>query len=146
MKKEKSGFVIPLETRFVRENHIGQTLIESSMKLPPKPVRITIPARLQLASFKVSTSKFVELTNKSTELEKNPQKEEPNLSSVEYTFDPAGRLICNKNVYRRVSISGNCIRYRCSEHQKKKCTATLKTIGKEAVLLVKEHNHDNKLK
>lgn len=146
MKEEKSGFIMPLGTRFVRENLIAKKLIESPMKLPPRPVRITIPARLQLASSKVSTPKSLKLTEKSTELEKNPQKEESNPSSVEYTFDPAGRLICNKNVYRRVSISGNCIRYRCSEHQKKKCTATLKTIGKEAVLLVKEHNHDNKLK
>lgn len=134
----------PLQPGFVRKNLVSQTLtkmIKSSMKLTPRPVRITIPARLQVVSAKVSTPKNV-LIGKSTE----PQKEESNPSSVEYTFDPAGRLICNKNVYRRVSISGNCIRYRCSEHQKKKCAASLKTIGKEAVLLIKEHNHENKLK
>lgn len=148
-KDGESKFVKPLETRLVRKSLVGQTLtkiMESSMKLTPRPVRITIPARLQLANAKVLTSKNVELIEKKTELEKSPQKQEPNPSGVEYTFDPAGRLIYNKNVYRRVSISGNCIRYRCSEHQKKKCPATLKTIGKEAVLLVKEHNHDNKLK
>lgn len=147
--KEKSGFVIPLGTKCLQKNVGGQTLakiIESSMKLTPRPVKITIPARLQLTTSKVPITQKVESIDKGTEFKNNPENDEQNPSTVEYTFDPSGRLIFSKNIYSRVSISGNCIRYRCSEYQKKKCTATLKTIGKKVVLINKEHNHDNKLK
>lgn len=147
--KEKSGFVIPLARKCMQKNVGGQTLakiIGTSMKITPRPVKITIPARLQLISSKVTTTQKVESIDKGTELQKNPGNDELNSSTVEYTFDPSGRLIYCKNIYSRVSISGNCIRYRCSEYQKKKCSATLKTIGKKVVLINKEHNHDNKLK
>ena len=81
MKEGKSGFVMPvmpLGIKCIRKNNFSQTLaktIGSPMKLKPRPVKITIPASLQLTTSKVSTSQKVELIDKNTEFEKNPQKE-----------------------------------------------------------------------
>lgn len=142
-KKGESELDMPLRRKSLNKNIIGETLtkiIETSFKLTPRPVKITTPEKLQLTSFKVET------IDKNTEVKKNQLQKETIPKVVEYSFDPSGRLICNKNVYSRVSISGNCIRYKCSERLKKKCLATLKTIGKEVVIINKDHTHENKFK
>lgn len=54
----------------------------------------------------------------------------------------------DKNIYSRVSVGGakNTVRYRCSQYRKSKCNSSLKTIGKQIIMIVDDHNHEKKIK
>lgn len=67
------------------------------------------------------------------------------LTSQEYTYDRKGRIVYENNIYAKSQINGqnNTVYWRCMDHKKTGCRASIKTTGKVLSIVRGDHSHVN---
>lgn len=61
-----------------------------------------------------------------------------------YSYNYRGNLVYDKYTFSKTAAhgTGNIVYWRCTGYRKHKCRATLKTRGKELIVVRQDHNHE----